>query len=296
MQRRGSYGFDVNAAGSITCCARNAQLLRRLLVDWSIIDGDGGPGTESNGIGAWHLFCHLAAGAAIFRSPTAWAGLTYDARRRSYSATLCCKTRTGIATCPIVAPQAARLLRRAEWAGYVEGASHGRILHRGARDRGDPSTTDRRQDYDRDPDSTADGGPVWELWSASRDICTPGRPGYAIVRACVELISVLGGSFAGTIARGRAEPEYGHLRQMCAMIDAGLISVKDALRDTQPVVIPQRAEKILMDATPTAFARAAAELGRLRRTPAYYMYRRKITSFASASLLRRLARTLSKNP
>lgn len=298
LKRRGSYGFDVGSDGRVVSNRRNVRLLSCLLLDWKIIEGDGGPGTSAEDHGAWHLFCHLAAGAAVFRMPGcggAWAGITYDLRRQRYVASLCC---TGVRRDPalrLLSPEATTVLKRATWGGFLEGASRGRILDRNASDPGDPATVDRRQDYDQNPNSSADGGPVWEMWCASRDIRTSRAVGHSLVSAYVDLLSVLGGRFASVVARGRMEPEYGHLRQMCAMVDAGLIAVDDALCEIEPAAIPPINAMALLEATPAAFARAAAGIGELRSRPAYYMYERRITSFASTALLRRLVRTLGSS-
>lgn len=188
---------------------------------------------------------------------------------------------------------ATRLLGKAELLGYLEGASRGHILNRNANDPGDPAKDDRRQDYDQNPNSPKDGGPVWEMWTVSRDIRPSSRLGNSLVHAYAALLSVLGGRFGAVIARGRMEPEYGHLRQMCAMIDAGFISSEDALTDIEATAIPQDVEQILLEATPEAFVTAAEMLAMLRKRPCYWMYSRKVSSFATASLLRRLVATLS---
>ncbi|CAG0986471.1 hypothetical protein PHYC_02051 [Phycisphaerales bacterium] len=295
MPVRGRYRFVVDSNGRVASTPQNVRLFRQLLLDWSIIDGDGGPGTKADGRGSWHVFCHLAAGAGVFRLPRrggVWVGITFDQSRRRYAATVCCTTSRGVAAYPLRSSPAATVLRRATWCGFVEGASRGRILDRQAHDPGNPITTDRRQDYDQNPNSTADGGPVWEMWSASRDIRTPRGAGDSLVSAYLELLSVLGGRFASVVARGRMDPEYGHLRQMCAMVDAGLIEVAEALCDIEPVPIPPAIATTLLEATPSAFAHAAAAIGLIRSTHAYYMYDRRVLNFASAALLRRLVRTL----
>ncbi|MFT3685845.1 MAG: hypothetical protein QM783_13140 [Phycisphaerales bacterium] len=174
----------------------------------------------------------------------------------------------------------------------MEGASRGHILDRSANDPGNPTKDDRRQDYDQNVNSPNDGGPVWEMWTVSRDIRPENKLGSSLVEAYAELLSVLGSRFAAVVARGRMEPEYGHLRQMCALIDAGFITPEEAMTDIEAVAIPPDVERILLEATPEAFVTAAEMLAKRRKKPCYWMYSRKVSSFASASLLRRLVKTL----
>jgi hypothetical protein len=184
------------------------------------------------------------------------------------------------------------LITHGEWCGYLEGASRGHILDRSANDAGNPDKDDRRQDYDQPTNSSKDGGPVWEMWTVSRDIRTTNRLGSSLIQAYVELLRILGGRFAAVVARGRMEPEYGHLRQMCAMIDASIISAEASLVDIEPISIPPRVERILLEATPEAFARAAKFLVDTQPKPCYHMYERKLSSFVPASLLRKLVCSL----
>ena len=273
-----------------------SRRLGRVFRDWQTIDRDGGPGTESNGRGSWHVFCHLAAAAGVLRIPDigcAWAGILHDPSGDRYFSAICMQSGRRFEVHPLPSPAAARLLERGEWCGFIEGASRGHILNRVATDAGDPDMDDRRQDYDQNPNSPKDGGPVWEMWTVSRDIRPSSPLGSSLVEAYAELLSVLGGRFAAVVARGRMEPEYGHLRQMCAMIDAGFIRPEEALTDIDAVAIPPDVERILLEATPEAFATAAEMLVRKSRKPCYWMYSRKVSSFATASLLRRLVRTLS---
>lgn len=270
--------------------------LRRLLLNWELVDRDGGPGTKPDSRGSWHLFCHLAAAGAIRRlsnGGAAWVGIHYDRRKERYEAAVFTTLSGRVVSLPLRSRETHRLLEESELCAYIEGASRGRILDRDANDAGDPTKDDRRQDYNQSPSSPKDGGPVWEMWTVSRDI-RPGSPlGNSSVEAYAELLSVLGGRFASVVARGRMEPEYGHLRQMCAMVDAGFITPEEALTDIDAVAIPTNVERILLEATPEAFATAADMLVKLRKKPCYWMYSRKVSSFATASLLRRLVGTLA---
>lgn len=298
MTRRGTYGFEVDSSGRLVRTPSNTKLLRKLLLDWSIIDGDGGPGAEPDGRGTWHVFCHLAAAAGIVRlnsGKAAWIGILFDQTRRRYAASVCWSRSGRIAALPLFSPLATKMLKQARSRGFIEGASRGRILDRTAEDPGDPKSTDRRQDYDQNPNSSSDGGPVWEMWSASRNVVSPRGVGHSLVAAYLDLLVFLGGGFTGVVARGRMEPEYGHLRQLRALVDSGLIDVTDALLDLPPVAIPSELEMSLQRARPEAFARAATELSK-HRTSAYHMYSRKITSFAPAPLLLRLTRSLTDHP
>lgn len=270
--------------------------LRNLLLDWRAINGDGGPGTTKNGRGSWHLFCHLAAASALYRfrnRHAGWVGVVFDKKSRMYRAAMVTTLQARLVILPLKSNDARNLIAGGEWFGYLEGASRGHILDRDADDPGDPKIDDRRQDYNQRINSQRDGGPVWELWTVSRDIRARNRLGNSLVEAYGELLTVLGARFAAVVARGRMEPEYGHLRQMCAMIDAGLISAEAALTDIDAVAIPPNIERVLLDATPRSFAHAASLLANVHRKPCYFMYSRKLSSFASASLLRRIALTLN---
>lgn len=271
------------------------SVLRNLLLNWHAIDNDGGPGTTNNRRGSWHLFCHLAAAAALYRLPNrcaAWVGILYDKRKRKYVACVCRGNSTGVSVQTLKSKSGRDLIARGVWAGYLEGASRGHILDRSAVDIGDPEKDDRRQDYDQNGNSPMDGGPVWEMWTISRDIRARNRLGTSLVEAYCDLLAALGGGFAAVVERGRTEPEYGHLRQMCAMIDEGFITPAEALMDIEAIEIPTAVERLLMQATPKAFALAADALAHTQSRPCYFMYERKLSSFAKASLLRRLVRTL----
>jgi hypothetical protein len=294
MPVRGKYGFASDGDGRPSCNTHNERLLRRLLVDWRIIDGHGGPGTRPDGRGAWHVFCHLAAAAAVFERSgggAVWVGVIFDAEAGGYTAAACWMERRRVISLPLSSPRAVRVLSQSRWRGYLEGASRGRILHRLAQDPGDPATADRRQDYDQNPNSPADGGPVWEFWTVSRDIVRRASPGRRLVSEYLRLLSFLGPSFLAVVARGRSEAEYGHLRQLCAFVDAGLISAESALVELRPRAIPQAVERVLLDATPQAFVTAATELIGSRTKPVYHMYERRMPSFAGTELLCSIARS-----
>lgn len=285
MSRRGSYKFEIDDGGRIVHSVENAELLRRLLLDWDIIGGYGGPGANRGDGGSWHGFCHLAAAAGSFRTPEkcgAWVGIVFDPDVRQYRACACFDHESRVHTYPLQSPDTKELLRNCTWCGYIEGASRGHILDRNAHDPGDPGIHDRRQDYDHEVDSMNDGGPVWEFWTASRNIADPCSLGHGLVNEYLALLSVLGGRFASVVARGRAESEYGHLKQLGAMVNAGLITRDEALWDILPAPIPRDIELTLHEALPTNFAMAASVLVKTTREAVYYMYARKLASFASA--------------
>ncbi len=271
------------------------EKFRKLLLDWRAIEGDGGPGTQRDRRGAWHLFCHLAAAGALFRitsGGSAWVGVLFNRDTNRYFAAVCTDINGRQSVLRLQSLAARELLASGQCCAYLEGASRGHILDRSANDAGDPNTDDRRQDYDQRIDSSKDGGPVWEMWTVSRDIRPISPLGTSVVQAYGELLEVLGGKFAAIVARGRMEPEYGHMRQMCAMIDAGFITKNDALSDIDAIAIPHHVEQRLMNATPQAFATSARLLLRKQRPLCYFMYGRKLSSFAPASLLRRMVTTL----
>ena len=79
------------------------------------------------------------------------------------------------------------------------------------------------------------------------------------------------------------------------MAKAGFIAPQDALWDVEPVTIPQEVQTVLYEANPESFLQGASLLLEAAQAQeSYYMYRRKIANFVSASSLRTIARTFGK--
>jgi len=286
MTFRKEYGFEIDAHGHLVYSPKNIELARRLFIDWEIIQGDGGPGAVHDGKGTWHVFCHLAAAAVIYRIPRGamWLGIIYNSMSKRCEPAFCVARGGQSEITHLDSSEGRELLAVAEWVGYVEGASRGHVLDRTANDPGDPDIDDRRQDYDQVAGSTADGGPVWEHWTTSRDIIGKNGYGSQVLSSFVAIVAAVGGRFAGTVARGRSDSEYGHLRHMCAMVRAGMIAPEDITWDVAPRPIPPDIESILLEATPAAFSTSAARLEATCEAGQYWMYQRKIDSFFTVSL------------
>jgi hypothetical protein len=222
---RGEYGFAINSHGHLLDSEDNFQKAQRMFLDWKIINGQGGPGTNSNDKGSWHVLCHLAGAAALYQSSEklpGWAGITYDEASNSYVATFSYYYKEKVRTALLDSEEARHVITGYEPRGYVEGASRGHILNRKANDPGDPQKDDRRQDYNQPVDSTKDGGPVWEHWTTTRDILTSDSLGTGLLRSYLRLVALLGGRYCGTVARGRFEREYCHIIHLCSLVHAGL--------------------------------------------------------------------------
>src|SRR3989338_2116955 len=240
--------------------------------------------------GSWHVLCHLAGASALFQSSEklpGWAGITYDEPSNSYVATFSYYEGKKARTAALNSDEARRVMTGYVLRGYVEGASQGHILNRKANDPGDPQKVDRRQDYDQPATSAKDGGQVWEHWVTTRDIAAPNALGAGLLRSYLRLVALLGGRYCGTVARGRFDQAYGHVIQLCAMAKAGFIAPQDALWDVEPVTIPQEVQTVLYEANPESFFQGASLLLEAAQAQeSYYMYKRKIANFVSASSLR----------
>jgi hypothetical protein len=94
-------------------------------------------------------------------------------------------------------------------------------------------------------------------------------------------VSAVGDRFVAAVARGRRE--YGHPKQLAALVKSGFISEEASEWRTQPREIPLEAERLFYEATPRHGLRGAQllpwdEEGQLR----YYMFRRRIDSWNPA--------------
>ena len=164
---RGTYKFEVSGDGDLENSAVNVNLLRKLLLERKMIKGDDlGPGDPGDfDHGAWHVACHVAAGCGVHRCPDgglAWLQIAHDARTDRYFASVTVPDGPGTRTVPMEWAESRLLLNGTQLLGFVEGASKGRTLARGANDPPDLFNLWRRQDFDQPPGTDEDGGTVWE--------------------------------------------------------------------------------------------------------------------------------------
>ena len=288
MPRIDSFDFEVNDDGALFSSASNVNLLRKLWLDRKRINGaDIGPGDPGDfDHGAWHVACHLAGAAGVLKTQAgpAWLQIEHDPRLDEYFAGITVKRGAEVVTLHLDSADGRALCQDAAVLGFIEGTSLGRTS---ARNVNDPPTLFnlwRRQDFDQPVTSSADGGRVWEHWCTLRDIRPTHRIGTSVVTAYVSLAATLGPRFIATVARGRSE--YGHPAQLCAMVEAGLTTVKAATWETKPLPIPASAEAILKLSDSDRALAIAAELPWKTGDQTYFMFERKIGSFVSAAQVR----------
>lgn len=291
--KRGTYEFDVTNSGDLVDSAENAERLRRLWLDRTLIDGqDLGPGNDGDfDHGAWHVACHLVGAGGVRRGSDGrllWLEISHDDGADDYYASVTESAVAGAATHRLDSAEGRRVLAGSELLGFVEGNSVGRISARSARDSADRFNGWKRQDFDQPITSGGDGGKVWEHWCTVRDIRASDRIGSSVLRAYVSLVAALGDRFVPTVTRGRRS--YGHPQQLCAMVRAGLTSEASATWETSPVEIPNGAERRFLEATPGDALAAAAMLS-WRNPPEYHMFKRRIASWSRAANVRADLRT-----
>jgi hypothetical protein len=288
MPPRGTFKFEATGTGDLASSRANVEVLRRLWLDRTLISGENlGPGDEGDfDNGAWHVACHLVAAGGVRRAADGrlvWLEVSHDAARDEYYASATAMQNGRATTVPAESPEGRVLLQGSTLLGFVEGNSVGHISARGARDEAEAFNGWLRQDFDQPPDSRKDGGKVWEHWCTVRDIRESDSLASSVLTAYIALAAALGDRFMPTVARGRRD--YGHPRQLCASVKAGLASEEAATWDTKPVVIPSAAEKLFLEARP-ADELAAAEQLAWDRPPRYYMFARRIGSWSPASEVR----------
>lgn len=280
MARRGQYQFETDERGNLTDTPDNLERTRRLFRDGTIIDGRFGPGNRGDfDHGSWHILCHLAGASGVMVAANGrghrWLGITHDAARDRYQATVSRDMGSGrIQTLPCTDPAGRRLLDEAQVVGFIEGASVGHIAARGVIDPPEAFNNWPRQMFDRSPQDPEDGGTVWEQWCINRDIRPTSAVGDSGLRAYLTLVSVLGGRFVAAVARGRREHE--HPRHLAALVKAGFLSREEALWDLAPRPIPDGIESRLLEARPPDSLAAASLLPWEAGTPRYYMFKRRI--------------------
>ncbi len=247
--------------------------------------GPGDPGDFDNG--AWHVACHLVAAAGVRRTPDShllWLELSHDPGPDEYYVSVTTEVGNQVKTFRLDSTGGKSLLRGSKLLGFVEGNSLGHISAHGVRDSGNLFLGYKRQEYDQPINSPEDGGKVWEHWCTVRDIRPSNHVGTSVLRSYVTLVSALGDLFVSTVARGRRD--YGHPKQLCAMIRAGLTSEASALWDTFPLPIPIPTERLLLESRPQDSLAAVKRLT-WDDSPRYYMFQRRILSWGPAAAVKK---------
>jgi hypothetical protein len=295
---RGSYQFDVTSSGDLVDNAANVERLRRLWLDRTLIKGDDlGPGDEGDfDHGAWHVACHLVGAGGVRRAPDGrllWLEVSHDPAADLYFGSVTVASGNSAGTLHLDSPQGRELLAGSELLGFVEGNSVGRISARTARDPADRFNGWTRQQFNQPVGSSEDGGKVWEHWCTVRDIRPTHRIGSSVLKAYVSLVAALGDRFVATVTRGRRD--YGHPKQLCAMVRAGLTGEASALWDVSPDSIPDAVEQKLLEAAP-ADALSAVHTLTWTAAPRYYMFARRIGSWSPASKVQQDLRAFVTEP
>lgn len=286
---RGTSGFHVTAAGDLVNVSANVTNLRRLWLDQSMIQNDDlGPGDDGDfDHGAWHVACHLVAAGGVRSAADGrllWLELSCDSQTGEYSATVSVHDTDADRTYPLDSAESRALVQGSTLLGFIEGNSLGHISCRGVVDPKDRFNGWTRQQFDQAVDSPEDGGRVWEHWCTTRDIRPSHSIGSSVLSAYVALTAALGDKFVAAVARGRRS--YGHPKQLCAMVRAGLVSEEAATWDIAPEPIPNDAESKLLEARVSDMLEAAADLT-WGTSPRYYMYARRIDHWSRTDAVRR---------
>jgi len=279
---RGSFQFEATPHGDLVDNAANVDCLRKLWLDRTMIDGDDlGPGDDGDfDHGAWHSACHLIGAGGVRRAADGrilWLEVSHDPAKDLYYGSV--TAAASGATLRLDSAEARALLNGSTLLGFVEGNSVGHISARNVHDPPTLFNLWKRQDFDKRVGSDEDGGKVWEHWCTVRDIRPPHAIGSSVLRAYLSLVAALGDAFVPTVARGRRD--YGHPKQLCAMVKSGMTTQASATWDIMPHRIPGAAEKTLLEARPADEAAAVATL-EWDRTPRYYMFQRRISHWSPA--------------
>jgi hypothetical protein len=279
MAFRGTYLFEVSENGVLADTQENLEKMRELLLDKEIIGNALGPGDEGDfDYGAWHVICHLAAGAIVYRAEGGeiyWVEISHMRESDTYAPTVTSfSSGKAVRNLPLFAATALELFKDARLLGFVEGSSLGHISARDVTDPPDRFNQWVRQAFDQPEDSTEDGGRVWEHWCTVRDIRKSNVIGTSVLRSYLSLLALAGGRFAAMVARGRTD--YDHPVQLAAMVKAGLVGREDVLIDLKPKPIPRNIELMIYSADPAKCAEAAAKLPWPVGALSYFMFERRI--------------------
>lgn len=283
--KRGTFGFGVTAQGDLADLPGNVEALRRLFLDRSMInDDDLGPGDPGDfDYGAWHVGCHLVAAGGVRRAADGRLlsfELVHDPAKDEYFAGVTADVGGTSRTVRVDSAEGQGLLQGSTILGFIEGNSVGRTTARDVIDPMERFNGWQRPNFDRPAADGEDGGRVWEHWCTLRDIRPTASVGSSVLRGYVTLCAVLGDRFAPTVARGRRD--YGHPKQLCALVRAGFTTEQSARWDTTPIVIPPAAETLLLLAQPN-WSLAAAKLVSWSDPPRYYMFSRRIAKWSPAA-------------
>lgn len=285
---RGSYRFEIDAAGRVTTSSANLSKLASLFRDGAAISGEWGPGNPGDfDNGSWHIACHLVAGAGVLDSPGGriWCGITHDPNSDLYRASIVFRDAGQVRVEQLGSAAATQRLSAAKVIAFIEGSSQGHIAARGARDASTAFNGWPRQRFDQDVSSAANGGTVWEQWCTTRDIRDTSSIGSSVVAAYLELVSLLGGRFVAAVARGRREHE--HPRHLVALVRAGLLTESEATWDITPVAISPAQQQQLYEAREAECLAASMSLTASAQTQTYYMYQRRIDRWSDARSVER---------
>jgi hypothetical protein len=284
MNFRGESKFEIGAKGHLLNNETNLEKLRKLLLDRKIIDGDllgpGDPGDFDKG--AWHVFCHLAGGSAVFKKEDSylWLEISHIPFIDLYTPTITVSSKKeSVCTFPLLSEEGNLLLKNAILLGFVEGTSLGHISARDIIDDEKRFNLWKRQDCDFDIESEKDGGKVWEHWCTLRDITPKASLGISVLKSYLSIVSVCGGRFVSIVARGRRL--YFHPEQLVALVKYGFITKEDATTDIIPKPIPKKQELMLYSAEPKICVKAVEALPWDKNKISYFMYKRRIKEWSN---------------
>ncbi|MBL7995821.1 hypothetical protein JNM05_10675 [bacterium] len=286
---RGTYEFEITKEGNVISNSHNLEKLRELFLDKAIVNNALGPGDPGDfDYGAWHILCHLAAACAVFRRPSGellWVEISHLPVIDIYTATVTVEcSRENVTTFPLNSSEGKALLDGPTMLGFVEGTSLGHISARSVRDTADKFNNNLRQDYEHDVESPKDGGRVWEHWCTVRDIRVGNIVGTSVLRAYLDIVAICGGHFVGVVGRGRGD--YDHPIQLAALVNAGLLSVEEALVEITPIEIPNESEQLICSSNPRQCVIGARLMNWSPSRIAYQMFNRSIGSWCNTIRLR----------
>jgi hypothetical protein len=288
MPKRGLYGFEIQPNGNLADNDANLELLRKLFRDGTIIQGKFGPGNPGDfDLGSWHIFCHLAGGSAVLElgGQKLWVGVTHKGFPDAYEASVVSRAGGSVSRVGLGSDAGKAKIAQATLLGFIEGSSAGHVLARNIRDLQGAYNGWPRQDFDQGVWSRKEGGTVWEHWCTTRDLRQTNVPGDTLLRAYLSLVSAFGGRFVAAVARGRRSHE--HPFQLCALVKAGLLTADEAAWDCTPLPIPGKVQRLLYEARPEEYLKAAEKLEWPRgANPSYFMFKRCIQQWSPSAAVR----------